>query len=236
MEHEQGGGTNNTGNNNGTSGDFGSGSNPYRGGYEDDEVRAPDATRTMRLMEDAHAVPLPMGMGNIGSVADAYLMSHLMEEQMMAQQSAAFAASDRPIRAAPRDILNAAVAIGSARNRQESDDDDDDDNEYDYNAMEDEENFDENVQVVQLDTAADTQSRLSDVFAAPVHLTHKAGGFQGARTMAKDTKRWLLVNIQKDSEFSSHALNRDVWRDELVENLIREGFIFWQQVGIVFSN
>lgn len=49
--------------------------------------------------------------------------------------------------------------------------------------------------------------------------------------MAKDTKRWLLVNIQRDAEFSSHALNRDVWRDELVDNLIREGFIFWQQVS-----
>ena len=50
--------------------------------------------------------------------------------------------------------------------------------------------------------------------------------------MAKDSKRWLLVNIQKDSEFASHALNRDVWRDELVENLVREGFIFWQTVSI----
>jgi hypothetical protein len=191
----------------------------------------------MRLMEDAHAVPLPMGMGNIGSVADAYLMSHLMEEQMIAQQTAAFAASDRPVRAAPRDILNAAVAVGSARNRQESDDDDDDDdnNEYDYNAMDDDKEDDENAQAAQIDSAAGTQSRLSDVFAAPVHLTHTAGGFMGARTMAKDTKRWLLVNIQKDSEFSSHALNRDVWRDELVENLIREGFIFWQQVCAVCS-
>jgi len=40
----------------------------------------------------------------------------------------------------------------------------------------------------------------------------------------------LLVNIQRDNEFSCHALNRDVWRDELVENLIGEGFIFWQEM------
>ncbi|KAL3935351.1 MAG: hypothetical protein SGARI_003013, partial [Bacillariaceae sp.] len=58
------------------------------------------------------------------------------------------------------------------------------------------------------------------------------GGFDGARTMAKDSKRWLLVNLQRDSEFSCHALNRDVWRDELVENLIREGFVFWQAMDI----
>ena len=73
-------------------------------------------------------------------------------------------------------------------------------------------------------------ARLSDMFAPPTHLMHKAGGFQGARAMAKDSKRWLLVNLQRDSEFSCHALNRDVWRDELVENLVREGFIFWQAV------
>ena len=76
----------------------------------------------------------------------------------------------------------------------------------------------------------DQPVNLTDMFSPPVHLMHRAGGFQGARTMAKDSKRWLLVNIQRDSEFSSHALNRDVWRDELVENLVREGFIFWQQV------
>lgn len=61
---------------------------------------------------------------------------------------------------------------------------------------------------------------------------HKAGGFQGARAVAKDSRRWLLVNLQRDEEFSSHALNRDVWRDELVENLVREGFIFWQSMDV----
>jgi UBX domain-containing protein 7 len=75
---------------------------------------------------------------------------------------------------------------------------------------------------------------LADMFAAPRHLMYTEGGFEGARTMAKDTKRWLLVNLQRDSEFSCHALNRDVWRDELVENLIREGFIFWQAVCSIF--
>ncbi len=73
--------------------------------------------------------------------------------------------------------------------------------------------------------------RLSAMFAPPDHLTHRAGGFQGARNFAKDTRRWLLVNIQSDSDFACHALNRDVWRDELVENLVREGYIFWQSVS-----
>eukprot|EP01083_Nonionella_stella_P284134 967109_1 len=73
--------------------------------------------------------------------------------------------------------------------------------------------------------------KLSEMFAAPTHLMHIGGGFQGARNVAKDSRRWLLVNLQSDEDFACHALNRDVWRDELVENLVREGFVFWQSVN-----
>ena len=37
------------------------------------------------------------------------------------------------------------------------------------------------------------------------------------------------MNIQSDSDFACHALNRDVWKDEMVESLVQSGFIFWQQ-------
>jgi len=81
--------------------------------------------------------------------------------------------------------------------------------------------------------AVPAPQRLSDMFAAPTNLMYMGpGGFQGARNVAKDSKRWLLVNLQRDSDFACHALNRDVWRDELVENLIREGFILWQNVSL----
>lgn len=73
---------------------------------------------------------------------------------------------------------------------------------------------------------------LSTMFAPPLHLVHRAGGFQGARNFAKDARRWLLANVQSDGDFACHALNRDVWRDELVENLVREGFVLWQAVSV----
>jgi len=69
---------------------------------------------------------------------------------------------------------------------------------------------------------------LSTMFQPPNHLIHRAGGFLGAKNFAKDARRWLLVNIQTEDDFACHALNRDVWHDELVENLVREGFVFWQ--------
>ena len=77
-------------------------------------------------------------------------------------------------------------------------------------------------------------STLSDMFAPPYYV-HRAGGFQGARNVARDARRWLLVNIQSEEDFACHALNRDVWGDELVANLVQEGFIFWQQVSVSVS-
>ncbi len=37
-----------------------------------------------------------------------------------------------------------------------------------------------------------------------------------------------LVNVQSESEFASHMLNRDTWRDDTVRTLIQGSFIFWQ--------
>ena len=174
MDHTQGGGG-------GTAGSA---------GLMGDQVRAPDATQTMRLMDDIG----PMG-------AMPYMpFDHMMQERL---QHSAFASPILNV----REAINAAAAADS-------------DDEVKASSEDDDSNAEEKKHM----------ARLADMFAPPEHLIYKEGGFEGARTMAKDSKRWLLVNLQKDSEFACHALNRDVWRDELVENLIREGFIFWQSV------
>jgi hypothetical protein len=175
----------------GFGGDFG-------GGMGGDDIRAPDATRTMRLMDDLG----PPGMGMMGA-GNPYMPMDPMLQQQLA--TSAFA----------RDVVNNSAAAAEAMDESEdgkTSDDDGGDNE------------DSN------DKKKNGVPNLSNMFSPPRHLMYKEGGFEGARTMAKDSKRWLLVNLQRDSEFACHALNRDVWRDELVENLIREGFIFWQEV------
>lgn len=40
--------------------------------------------------------------------------------------------------------------------------------------------------------------------------------------------RWLLVNLQDSKEFGSQILNRDVWSDYRVRELINQRFIFMQ--------
>lgn len=146
-------------------------------------IRAPDQTRTMRLMDDV--------------MAPRY--ADIVDDQDMVMN--AFADIDA------RAAVNAAAAAMDGDSKEDDAKQDDD--------------------VAKADEFA-ASAGLSDMFAPPSHLMHRGGGFQGARSVAKDARRWLLVNIQRDSEFSCHALNRDVWRDELVENLVRMGFIFWQ--------
>jgi len=53
------------------------------------------------------------------------------------------------------------------------------------------------------------------------------GEFAQAREYAKKQDQWLLVSIHADHEFACHVLNRDVWSDELVEDVVRSSFVFW---------
>lgn len=40
--------------------------------------------------------------------------------------------------------------------------------------------------------------------------------------------KWLMINIQNVQDFACQCLNRDVWSNDAVKNIIREHFIFWQ--------
>mmetsp|Transcript_8012 Transcript_8012/g.15082 ORF Transcript_8012/g.15082 Transcript_8012/m.15082 type:complete len:504 (+) Transcript_8012:129-1640(+) len=181
------------------------------GGSGQNQVRAPDQTRRMRLLDfddDGAAAALSMGAGlmNHDPFGPGAGMLGLGGGNL--PRMSAFAEDDNmdfdhELHGSFRDVINRAVNLQG---------------EYHNGRNSPEETFSMSSRV----------TRLSDMFAPPLHLIHSAGGFQGARNVAKDSKRWLLVNVQSDSDFACHALNRDVWRDELCENLVREGFIFWQ--------
>ena len=67
---------------------------------------------------------------------------------------------------------------------------------------------------------------LNELFAPPVDILFK-GTFEQARQMAMEQGRWLLINIQEQKEFASHALNRDVWRNETVREVVSSSSVFW---------
>ncbi|OAA53926.1 uas [Niveomyces insectorum RCEF 264] len=71
------------------------------------------------------------------------------------------------------------------------------------------------------------QARLADLFRPPYELIEHLS-WDEARTVGKTEKRWILANIQDMSDFACQALNRDVWKDEAVKQLVKENFVFLQ--------
>jgi hypothetical protein len=49
-----------------------------------------------------------------------------------------------------------------------------------------------------------------------------------ARALGKEDKKWILVNLQDMSDFNCQALNRDIWKDKAIVELVSENFIFLQ--------
>ena len=49
-----------------------------------------------------------------------------------------------------------------------------------------------------------------------------------ARQAGEHKQRWLLVNVQDSKEFACQVLNRDVWSNHNVKDIVKEHFVFWQ--------
>lgn len=69
--------------------------------------------------------------------------------------------------------------------------------------------------------------KLHDLFKAPLDITFK-GTFEQAKQHAKVSNTLLLVNIQDPKNFDSHLINRDLWRETRVRELLRN-FTLWQE-------
>lgn len=72
-----------------------------------------------------------------------------------------------------------------------------------------------------------TQSRLANLFRPPFDLISNIT-FDQAKAEAISERRWLLVNIQDNSEFECQMLNRDLWADPTVKGSVSANFIFLQ--------
>lgn len=69
--------------------------------------------------------------------------------------------------------------------------------------------------------------RLEDLFRPPYELMARLT-WDEARTLGKEDKKWILVNLQDMNDFNCQALNRDMWKDQAVRDLVSENFIFMQ--------
>jgi hypothetical protein len=76
-------------------------------------------------------------------------------------------------------------------------------------------------------------ANLSKLFAPPEGLLVRgpqgeALSFNEAVAEALRRRKWLLVNVQQGSEFSTHQLNRDCWSNGAIRALVQSSFVFHQ--------
>lgn len=73
----------------------------------------------------------------------------------------------------------------------------------------------------------DRRNRLAELFAPPADIMF-TGTFDQAREHAKKNQRWIIVTLHDPTEFPCQVLNRDLWKDKQVKDVVRESFIFLQ--------
>ncbi|KND04409.1 uncharacterized protein SPPG_00139 [Spizellomyces punctatus DAOM BR117] len=74
--------------------------------------------------------------------------------------------------------------------------------------------------------ANDRNSRLAELFRPPTDIIHDANTLEHAREYAKHHNKWVIVTLNDPSEFGCQVMNRDLWKDSAVQDLIKENFIF----------
>ncbi|RZC64651.1 hypothetical protein C5167_008339 [Papaver somniferum] len=72
-----------------------------------------------------------------------------------------------------------------------------------------------------------SKGNLAKLYRPPLELMF-TGSFNESKQVAKAQRKWLLLNLQSPTEFSSHMLNRDTWGHEILAGMIASNFIFWQ--------
>ncbi|GBG32402.1 UBX domain-containing protein 7 [Hondaea fermentalgiana] len=193
------------------------------GATGDDEVRAPIARTTGRLFDQGHDPSFLFGFGGHGNDATSrsnHVAFRNFEHE--ARQQEARARDERAQRAAqglgtsaptsapntnPRDMPSANRGVEENANYHYSNDDDDDDGDS---------------------YMREGDRNLQSIFEPPRDIMF-SGSFEEARDKARSEKRWLLVNIQHDDEFFSYVLNRDLWQADMIKDVLRSSFIFFQR-------
>ncbi|KAM0270871.1 hypothetical protein ACHAQH_009282 [Verticillium albo-atrum] len=194
---------------------YGSGAGASGGGPTLDDVRSPIRATTETLIAPS------FGGGGLNDEEEADMAALLQQER----QRAAARARGRPVTMAQdwrRAQVTDELSIGGARNP-----------------------FNHDASIWDGDgphrsggatSASDARAqRLADLFRPPYDLMTTAE-WDDAREQGKEDKKWLLVNLQDNSIFQCQMLNRDVWKDNAVQQLVRENFIFIQYAKNSFDS
>lgn len=68
---------------------------------------------------------------------------------------------------------------------------------------------------------------LAALYKPPVELLFR-GSFDASKVEGCKKNRWIMLNVQDQSDFACQCLNRDLWREDAVKEIIKANFIFVQ--------
>lgn len=71
------------------------------------------------------------------------------------------------------------------------------------------------------------RSRLEYLYRPPVEICF-SGSFQAAKDYAQTRNRWLVVNLQDNTDFKCQILNRDIWSSKKIREILQKYYVFWQ--------
>lgn len=72
-----------------------------------------------------------------------------------------------------------------------------------------------------------TQRRLALLFRPPFDLIERTN-LEGARALGRQLNKWVLINIQDQTEFQCQVMNRDFWLNAGVKAAVKRSFVFLQ--------
>lgn len=78
--------------------------------------------------------------------------------------------------------------------------------------------------------ASDTSNKsnmLAEMYRPPFEIMSRLP-WDFARQQGREDEKWILINIQDSSVFDCQVLNRDLWKDQGVQDTVKEHFIFLQ--------
>lgn len=75
--------------------------------------------------------------------------------------------------------------------------------------------------------ASSKAAKLAELFRPPFEIMNQLD-WDSARDKGKEEMKWILVNVQDPSIFDCQSLNRDIWKDPGIKELVKENFIFMQ--------
>lgn len=172
--------------------------------HQEEPTRAPDEARHETLVGDADYNVFPGTYGGVGGMFNPLLNGG---------------------RAGRGDVFGSGRA-GIFNQTHESlfgDDDEDEDADGDTNRIvevdSDGEEIDPNL--------TSTQRRLAKIFRPPWDLIEKLD-LDSAKKKGRTTEKWILINMQDNSNFQCQVLNRDFWSSYQIKEIVRDNFIFLQ--------